>query len=477
MVVVNQDNIRNIILSFFCSTIVYFLGYEPYGNAPQLLAAISSLVVFYTFFEIVFSKNMKFIYLGVFLTLNWVYFQSPFLLEEKTYYFTRTIDEADIPEISIYCCFSIFLIYIGYHFFFNRISALSSPELKFEESTFVKLILVFLAFGLFDSLGSRLFPSIMGPLSNLVQVFFYSYTIAFGLYTILLLRTKTKFIFSFFNILVISLFLLEFVLRISSTMFVRTSFLFIGIFMAYFYETRRIPVVFLIVSLVILIPFYQARTYFRILDRVQEESFASKGHSSNLERGQDFISKIYSSEGDEVLDKLEQSQAKRQKFQSNRFENLSFIGHVVYVHKIGMKDFLYGETFYWLPFTPIPRIIWKNKPLNLMSSTFASEYGLRGKESGSTSINFPMLVEAYVNFGYPGMLFMAFFFGVLLKWFAMKFGIGIGDLNLIIMLNAVKQFTHAEGNITLVFGALLQVFIFWFVLLKIFRINKSITTL
>lgn len=477
MIELKAANLRNIYIALLGSCLIYFFGFNPYGYYPSILASISAFFVLYVLLEIGLNKNLKQLYLGIFISLSWVYFQSPFLIKNKTHYYSRVIDEADVPDIAFYSCLSIGLIFVGYNFFNNRVSSLTSKYFKFKESSLKKIVIVFLGLGLFDSLGSRFFPSIMGPLSNVVQVFFYSYTIGFGLFTIFLLRAKEKRVFSLFNVLVILLFILEYTLRVSSTMFVKTSFLFVGVFMAYFYERRKIPISILVISLIVLVPFYQSRKYFRAADVYKSKSNLMQDNRSNFDRGQDFIAKIYSDEGDKQFEKFEKGLKKREKFQSNRFENLSFIAHVVYLHKNGLKFFLYGETFYWLPFTPIPRVIWESKPLNLMSSTFASEYGLRGEGAGTTSINFPMLVEAYVNFGYPGMLFMSLFFGIALKWFAMKFGIGLGDLNLIIMMNSIKQFTHAEGNITLVFGALLQVFIFWFVLLKILRINKSITTL
>ena len=84
-----------------------------------------------------------------------------------------------------------------------------------------------------------------------------------------------------------------------------------------------------------------------------------------------------------------------------------------------------------------------------------------------------MLVEAYINFGFKGMALMSFLFGIAYKWFATKFGFGIGDLNLIIIINSIKQFTHAEGNITLVFGALIQVFLFWTVIVWFLKLNEN----
>ena len=142
------------------------------------------------------------------------------------------------------------------------------------------------------------------------------------------------------------------------------------------------------------------------------------------------------------------------------------------MHKKGIKPFLNGETFYWLPLVPVPRVIFPAKPKNVMSTDVATEYGLRGEVS-IASINFPMLVEGYINFGFKGMVLMSLLFGIAYKWFASKFGFGVGDLNLIIVMNSVKQFTHAEGNITLVFGALIQVYLFWYVVVWFFKLNEN----
>ena len=260
----------------------------------------------------------------------------------------------------------------------------------------------------------------------------------------------------------------ELLLRISTTMFVSTAMLFSGAILAYFLEKKKLPVFSLIIIILLLTPIYLTRKYYRSYNKISYET-----NNSQFESGSNILTDMYSDEGQEKFDKFSNKLEKntRTRNKKNRFENLSFISQLVYYHNKKKRPFLYGETFYWLPLTPIPRIIYPDKPLSEMAKEMPISYHLRGK-GGTTAINFPMFAEAYINFGFWGILIMAFIFGLSFKWFAMKFGLGVGDLNLIIAINCFKQFTHAEGNITLVFGALIQVLLFWFVIIKIFKLDK-----
>ena len=117
-----------------------------------------------------------------------------------------------------------------------------------------------------------------------------------------------------------------------------------------------------------------------------------------------------------------------------------------------------------MPIAPIPRFLLPFKPENILSTKVAEQYGLKGSSKGS--MNFPILCESYINFGFLGIVIIAFFQGVFLKWSFLKVGGISGDINILIFLNIVKQLISLEGNITLVFGAILQVFLFWYILIN-----------
>lgn len=461
------NNITIVVFGIISSIILYGFSYSPYGGFPKLIAVVSSFIIFYLSWEIILNRKISVLYILPFITLNWLYFQSPFLLKDRTYYYNRIISEEYVDEIAIYCGIAIYLIFIGYKFFFNRDNkSISSKKLRFKPDVLVSVVYLFTFLGIIYRLGQQFSPKLIANLSNLIQLLPYSSTIVFGFYLLILLNSKKVWKPATLDIFVILFLLSDFLIRLSTTLFSEVAILFAGPLLVYFREKEKLPIFSIMVALLVLVPVYQTRKYFRLhSDEVKEFS------GSEVSKGRLLLKNAYTLENRKEYQEL---QEEGEDF--NRFENLSFISHVVLQHKKRIKPFLYGETFYWLPLVPIPRILYPSKPRNVMSTDVATSYGLRGKIS-IASINFPMLVEGYINFDFKGMLVMALLFGIAYKWFAMKFGFGIGDINLIIIINSIKQFTHAEGNITLVFGALIQVFLFWSVVIWFFKLNEKNTKL
>ena len=68
-----------------------------------------------------------------------------------------------------------------------------------------------------------------------------------------------------------------------------------------------------------------------------------------------------------------------------------------------------------------------------------------------------MLCEFYANFGYLGMIILSFFNGIFIIWMMGKFNNGIGDTNLMLLIFVVTKIIVIEANVTLAYGAILQV--------------------
>ena len=460
----------NLGLSAIFSLILHFVSFFPYGDFPHYVSIVSSFIIFYIFFQFVFNKRLLNIFILPFITFNWIYFQSPFLLEEKTKYYPRHIMDEYMDDIALFSCLSIFLIYIGFFYFFNRVKPITSTKLKLKNSTLQQLTILFIGLGLLYRLGEAFAPGLTASLANVIQILFYSPTIALALYGLFLIRTKSFPILTVYHAVVILFILYELLFRLSTTMFVGSFLLFSGIIFVYIYEKKKLPITYLLIIGILFLPFYLTRKYYRTQSKVLKDNTEGKYSAT---KGLDLVSNIFSEDGQDDFNHYNSSVKKQFKgrYDKNRLENISLFSQIIYYHDKKNKPYFYGETFYWLPVVPIPRIIFPSKPMNLLSSKTAIEYHLRGRKGG-TSINFPMLVEGYINFGYYGMLIMALFFGLGFKWFTMKIGIGYGDINILIAINIIKQLIHAEGNITLVFGALIQVLLFWFVIIKIFKLDK-----
>ncbi|WP_156469189.1 hypothetical protein [Cephaloticoccus primus] len=77
------------------------------------------------------------------------------------------------------------------------------------------------------------------------------------------------------------------------------------------------------------------------------------------------------------------------------------------------QPYLGGESYIDIPALLVPRILWKNKPIALISNQRLSLYfDLVSPDNPSTvSIAFGMLAEAYINFGYIGVITLAALLG------------------------------------------------------------------
>jgi len=104
-----------------------------------------------------------------------------------------------------------------------------------------------------------------------------------------------------------------------------------------------------------------------------------------------------------------------------RLDHLSEFSYVVQESPKNIK-FIHGKTYYPLLSLPIPRIIWKEKPIILMGQYYGQRYGFswphysyRFSKKVSSNIGLPMVIEGWINFGYLGVLLSAIVFGVLVR--------------------------------------------------------------
>jgi hypothetical protein len=73
-----------------------------------------------------------------------------------------------------------------------------------------------------------------------------------------------------------------------------------------------------------------------------------------------------------------------------------------------------GESYLPILFKFIPRILWLNKPKEDMGQIFGHRYDILADDNLTTSMNCPMVAEAYMNFGMFGMWLFFFLFALLM---------------------------------------------------------------
>ena len=109
----------------------------------------------------------------------------------------------------------------------------------------------------------------------------------------------------------------------------------------------------------------------------------------------------------------------------------------------------------------IPRLFWKDKPSDILGNEFGRRYKVLHKNDKSTSWNMPVLNEFYVNFGIKGviigMFWVGFLFGFLAKFFSIR---NLKNVEGVIAFYLFIPLFFLESHLSLIFGAVLQSYIF-----------------
>lgn len=457
-----------LISAIFVSFLSLFFFKSPYyGEGPKLFALISLTFVCSTFILFLKTRNRKHILFLPTISLTWVYFQRRFLMSDEIYYLFRNIPIDYINEIAFYPSLGIIALYIGYYAFINKkIKPLSSTGLRFKNDDLALFVRIFFALYIVDNFFKYVLNIYLDEIiGQLAQLFEFLPTLLLALMVLLYMREKR---FRILYIPILFLLSFEFLSRVAGTLFAHIIILFMGGFLIYIFEKKKIPYVALAIFIIVNIPIYLTRMDYRYAYALEKwYGGVSSGYFDLVSEGLDrFTDQDFST----IFSKSDREKWNYVSLEKDRFEQVSFLGQCVYKHTNGDFEFHYGKTFWWLPLTPIPRIIFPSKPKNIMATTVAEEYGIKGSSHGA--MNFPMLVEYYINFNFVGIIIFCFFQGILLSWIVRIVGFGYGDLNLLILLNILFHFLRIEANITMVFGAFLQALFFWWVLIRFLKLER-----
>jgi hypothetical protein len=74
-----------------------------------------------------------------------------------------------------------------------------------------------------------------------------------------------------------------------------------------------------------------------------------------------------------------------------------------------------GATYYPILFKLLPRALYPDKPQESTGQSFGHRYGLLDAFNFETSYNMPQLIEAYINFGLPGIVVVMFLMGIVYR--------------------------------------------------------------
>lgn len=463
----NSNNIQSFIISkryhkiltnvgfvlFLACLYKLFFPSKGYDIEEQLFAIIGLYPVFVMFLIFLFTKKIAFgiFFLTVFQT--WNMFLSPFLGAKQMTATLRTINPESLFPMGFFCMLSIFTLFWGFLYGIKNISVhpfwksteLYGPKIK-------KVLIICLILGVsLTSISSAL--SLIGlQISFLSSIDSMMPAVVAALLTMYYLREGKNVLLFLFSIIYL---LICFISDVGGTLFINIIILILGPVIAYINEKKKIPYVAILGTVVLLMPIYLTRHDYRNVGLYLNGNM-------KYEWGMKILKDNYSNFSiNDITDNLTNSG--ENKYHDNRFEGVTYLGQVVHCHQDLGYSFKYGETFVWLPTMFLPRMFLPIRPGQNMGDNWAEYYGLKDK-SWNCSINFPMLVEFYANFGWIGMIVLSWLNGYAICWVMSLFNFGKGDLNLLLLLFISLKLIVVEANITLNYGLIIQVlFICWII--------------
>lgn len=426
---------------------------QGYNLTLQLLAVIASYPIFRLFILLFVTKKIA---LGIFfLTLyqTWNMFLSPYLGAEQVTASMRTVKDSSLLPMCLFCTLSIYALYFGFMFGYKRIKVKPFWIPSFLSAASVRYCLIW------SMVGGYLLEMVSSLLGLVgLQISFIS-SISSMLPSVVGALLVIYFCRGGRNILIIAIALLylgySFVMSVGGTLFIYTIILLMGPIVAYVTETGKIPYITIGLIALVLMPVFLNRHQYRNVGLYLSgnEKFAL---------GSKIISENYS---EFSLDKISdlKSENEKNEYHDNRFEGVTYLGQIVYCHEDLNFHYQYGKTFIWLPTMFLPRMFVPMRPGQNMGSEWAEYYGIKDP-SWNCSMNFPMLVEFYCNFGWLGMVLLSWANGFAIAWVMSLFCYGKGDVNLLLLLFISLKLIVVEANVTLNYGLILQVlFVCWLI--------------
>jgi hypothetical protein len=162
-----------------------------------------------------------------------------------------------------------------------------------------------------------------------------------------------------------------------------------------------------------------------------------------------------------------------------RFNLLSHTAHVVELTP-AVVPYQYGRLYSYFLITLVPRALWKDKPtINEANQFYQVEYGLSSEvELSRVSIAVGSMTEAFINFGWPGVVGIMFLIGILIDFYRRSFlteeaGLFLNALG----MSLVPSFLTIESQLAQYLAGILQMVFFTLILfLPVLRLHERSAT-
>jgi len=243
----------------------------------------------------------------------------------------------------------------------------------------------------------------------------------------------------------------------------------LAVIMTYIGEKKKIPWIVIVLSVMALFPFMYAKFEFR--DQVWDAHSASvkqEGLGDAAENSAKFgkIAAQAVTADSEVIKFALQAIG-------IRLDISYMLAHVMDMTP-RQVDYLYGTTYKDLIWKLVPRVILPDKPDPKLGQNFGHMYQILAIDDTTTSINFPQLVELYVNFGSIGVIVGMFIISQI-YWIICYFmnGRHVGDWLAVFSVSIFTGLFRVESNFSLVVAGIIYHVILYYVVGFFIRTTKK----
>ena len=437
----NINIFANVLLSAIVATVyIIFQTNCYYGVFLGIMVGVGLVPVLSFGLITLRTTDIRFAVLTLVLYQTWNMFMQPYLWADPISSIYRMFSPEDFPTMSVFCALSIWAMYLGSLYGIAKVKTNPMFESKYMDNRQIERVLQLMILGGFAISIFQEVISYLGIPFGLFGLIETMLPATVGAIAVLYWLRGGRNIF--YIVLVAIYMVYYFIYYVGGTLFVYCIFLVLAPVVTYMLETRRIPYKTILLVSILLMPIFITRHTYR------NEGLYSTGMERMAIGMQILVS----------LDKFKELREEEKEDYNidNRTEGVTYLATVVKSIDSGRANFVYGETMIWFPTMVLPHFLIPFRPPQNMGDQWAVYYGLKDP-SWRASINFPMLCEFYANFGYFGMVFFSFLCGILVVWFMGKFNDGVGDLNLLLLIFVVSKIVVVEANISLGYGAILQV--------------------
>ncbi|MDM9379617.1 hypothetical protein QUB80_02730 [Chlorogloeopsis sp. ULAP01] len=274
--------------------------------------------------------------------------------------------------------------------------------------------------------------------------------IAYGMFYILWNRRKLPKIQTW--LLVLIFIPLEIVPRLASGLLAEFMLLCLFMFHMVWYERKKIPIVLIAILIVLYLAFNPVKSDYRSLTWGDNRP---QGQLNLIERLELFINLAVEYHQQYTFNDSPVQSAPKISATDKVIERSAQIVLLSDVMESSPEIVPYwnGETYFPLLTSYIPRAVWPEKPVLNTGNEFGRRYKIIDVNDFVTSVNLPMLVEMYVNFGSWGVIIGMPLLGFLLALIDQKLNHpAMNELEFVIGASTIFQLSYQESSASLLLG-------------------------